>query len=91
MTESHFLLCVRAPYGPSHQGVQKLSRGEVYNIRNSMGSFDLGWKSAPENTVGNSIGSFDLGWKNAPADTVGNGIGSCDLGCAKWHGPCSGQ
>ena len=68
-----------------------MSRGEVYNIRNSIGRFDLGWKSAPENTVGNSIGSFDLGWKNAPADTVGNSIGSFDLGCAKWHGPRSGQ
>ena len=91
MTESHFLLCFRAPYGPPHEGLQKLSRGEVYKIRYSIGRFDLGWKSAPENTVGNSIGSFDLGWKNAPADTVGNSIGSCDLGCAKWHGPCSGQ
>ena len=30
LTESHFLLLFRAPYGPPHEGLPKLSRGEVY-------------------------------------------------------------
>ena len=51
MTESHFLLCFRAPYGPPHEGVQKLSRGEVYNIRNSMGSFGF-WPDCYRESTG---------------------------------------
>ena len=30
VTESHFLPIFRAPYGPPHEGLPKLSRGEVY-------------------------------------------------------------
>ena len=30
VTESHFLPLFRAPYGPPHEGLPKLSRGEVY-------------------------------------------------------------
>ena len=45
---------------PPTRGLRKLSRGHVYNIPHTMGSFDLGGKSVPANTISNRGGL--LGW-----------------------------